>query len=372
MSIDMEQSFRSIPFFSVIVPTYQRLASLKSCLAALSQLNYPRDRFEVIVVNDGDRSLPNDVIAPYRRSLSIQLLFQENAGPASARNAGALRAKGQFLAFTDDDCMVAPDWLSQLAKSWQLLDTELDSKPDNKPDNKLETKSEIRSEIKLQTKPQTKTDSYLLGGHIANALTNNLYATASQLHNDAVYAYFNQAPCQATFIASCNFSVSRIAYQRIGGFDERFPIAAAEDREFCDRALRKGYGAIYLPAAKVYHAHYLTLRSFLKQHFNYGRGAFFFHQSRQKAVEQKAAVPIKTDFKFYWHLLTYPFQPPLASSKQDRRQKLRTLHRALLLSVLFIGCNLAKTVGFYWERLQHLFSPTAFNSSLPPSSSLSR
>lgn len=308
------------PFFSIIVPTYQRPTSLANCLAALSRLDYPRNLFEVIIVNDGDRTLSPTLIAPYQPHLNIHLLFQTNAGPASARNTGARHAQGDFLAFTDDDCTVAPDWLSQLACAWQN-----------------------------HTSPQPKA----LGGLTLNALPNNLYAAASQLHSDAVCAYFNRDCQAATFFASCNFSVSRRTYWHVGGFDERFPIAAGEDRAFCDRWLQQGYAMTYLPAARVHHAHHLALTSFLKQHFNYGRGAFFFHQSRQKAIEQAIAAPVKTDLKFYWHLITYPLHP----SAQNKISTARALH----LCALFIACNLAKTLGFYWERSKDRFSTKAQN-----------
>lgn len=325
-----------VPFFSVIVPTYQRPASLEKCLAALSQLSYPRDRFEVIVVNDGDRTLPATIIEPYQPWINVQLLHQENTGPAGARNAGASRARGEFLAFTDDDCRVLPDWLSQFAQGWQAISQSSNSQLRHAP-------------------------GYALGGCTLNALPQNLYSTASQLHGDAVYAYFNQIEGQATFFASCNFSVPRLTYQQLGGFDDRFPIAAAEDREFCDRWLRAGYAMTYLPAARVHHAHHLTLASFLKQHFNYGRGAFFFHQSRQRAIEQNAADPIETDLAFYWHLISYPFQTAAGQWP---------FHRAFALSSLFVACNLAKTVGFYWQWFLHLFVSNNFET-LPRRSSKS-
>ena len=303
-----------IPFFSVIVPTYQRPEPLKGCLAALSQLDYPRDRFEVIVVNDGDPTLSESAIAPYRSgaksNLNIQLLYQENTGPAGARNTGAKRAKGTLLAFTDDDCRPTSNWLSAIATYWNNHSTD---------------------------------EVFAVGGEVLNALPNNLYSAASQLHGDAVYAYFNRQQGDATFFASCNFAVPREVYQRLGGFDERFPMAAAEDRAFCDRWLREGYSLRYVPVARVYHAHYLSFWRFIRQHFNYGRGAFFFHQARA----YEAIPPVKTDLKFYWHLVTYPF-------------KTAPFFRAVLLAALFVGCNLAKTAGFFWERLKQSFSALPF------------
>lgn len=285
------------PFFSIIIPTYDRPYRLKTCLESLCQLDYPRDQFEVIVVNDGDPHLTDSAIAPYQDSINIQLVHQPNTGPAGARNTGAKHSIGQFLAFTDDDCQPAPNWLSCLAQHCM-----------HKP-------------------------NCAIGGQTVNALPNNIYSTASQLHGDAVYDYYNQIQGDSTFLASCNFAVPRTLYQHLGGFDTSFPLAAGEDREFCDRWLRNGYSMIYEPSACVYHTHTLNLSSFFKQHFNYGRGAFVFHQIRNNGEIE----PIKTDLRFYWHVITYPFQQT-------------SVDRAFVLSTLFIVANLAKTVGFSWQR----------------------
>lgn len=287
------------PFFSIIVPTYMRHQQLKACLKSLSLLEYPRDRFEVIVVNDGDSTLLDAELAPYQDSLNIRLIFQKNGGPASARNTGARHAVGAFLAFTDDDCQPHPHWLKHLANYHQQY------------------------------------PHHALGGQVINGLPNNLYATASQLHGDAVYDYYNRSYGSSSFLASCNFSVPLKQYQQLGGFDMSFPLAAAEDRDFCDRWLKQGYAMAYIPEAVVTHAHPLSWLGFVQQHFNYGRGAFFFHRAR---ANNPAEDRVKTDLKFYWHVVTYPFgKAPVL--------------KAAALAALFVLCNVCKTVGFYWERL---------------------
>ena len=112
---------QNLPFFSVVIPTYRRPAALTACLGSLAALDYPRDRLEVIVVHD-DRDCANrdPLSARFRGQLDLTELCQSHAGPAAARNAGARRARGDYLAFTDDDCLVAPDWLRSLAS---VLDT---------------------------------------------------------------------------------------------------------------------------------------------------------------------------------------------------------------------------------------------------------
>ena len=97
------------PFFSIVVPTYQRPVQLAACLQALSRLDYARERFEVIVVDDGSPTPPKAVVESLRDRLQLTLHLQRHAGPAAARNAGAMRARGKYLAFTDDDCLPAAD-----------------------------------------------------------------------------------------------------------------------------------------------------------------------------------------------------------------------------------------------------------------------
>src|SRR6185369_10255511 len=97
------------PFFSIIVPTYERPAQLSRCLQSLGQLDYPKENYEILVVDDGSAHPLDDVPFP------VRILRHENTGPAGARNFGASQARGEFLAFTDDDCQPDAGWLRELA-----------------------------------------------------------------------------------------------------------------------------------------------------------------------------------------------------------------------------------------------------------------
>lgn len=296
------------PFFSIIIPTYNRPERLGECLQALAQLDYPRDRFEVIVVDDGSQVPLDSVVATFQSEIELVLLRQANAGPAAARNYGAQQAKGEFFAFTDDDCKPTANWLRVLAERFREV------------------------------------SGAMIGGHTVNALPDNLYATASQILIDYIYRYYNANPDRAYFLASNNIAVPAECFRVLGGFDTSFPLAAAEDREWCDRWLKCGYPMIYAPEAKVYHAHHLTLSTFWRQHFGYGRGAFSFHKVRSRSLRLETSQSVIQQIKveplsFYFNLLTYPFvqkssQPPL------------------LLTVLLFLSQLANTVGFFLEANQ--------------------
>lgn len=287
----------SLPIFSVVVPTYNRPQQLARCLAALTQLDYPRDRYQIVIVDDGSSTPLSSTVDTFRTGPEIALVSQVNAGPAAARNAGAARAKGKFIAFTDDDCTPATDWLSKLA-------------------------------ARLQANPNV-----MVGGRTINDLPKNLYSTASQSLIDYLYSYYSTA-AQGVFFASNNIAMARSHFLEIGGFDVSFPLAAAEDRELCDRWQQSGYPMQYAPEVTIRHAHFLSLKSFWRQHFGYGRGAFCYHQARAKRTDQ----PIQVEpLQFYRDLLTYPLQRPAE-------------HPPLLLSGLFVLSQVATTTGFFWER----------------------
>jgi glycosyltransferase involved in cell wall biosynthesis len=75
-----------LPTFSVVVPTRDRPQRLATCLAALARLHYPRDRYEIVVVDDGSRQSPAAEVAAVEHRMSVTLLAQAGAGPATARN----------------------------------------------------------------------------------------------------------------------------------------------------------------------------------------------------------------------------------------------------------------------------------------------
>jgi glycosyltransferase involved in cell wall biosynthesis len=287
----------SLPFCSVIIPTYDRPAGLARCLAALAALRYPRTRFEVLVVDDGSPTPPAAAVAAVDDHLDIRLLSQTNAGPGVARNTGAAHARGALLAFTDDDCRPAPEWLTALATRFAAV-----------PDR-------------------------LLGGCTRNALADNASAHTSQVIVDTAYAYYNPDPDRATFFASNNLAVPAAAFRALGGFDPRFRVS--EDRELCDRWCASGRRMSYVPEALVEHAHVLTLRGFWRQHFHYGRGAFRFHAARAA----RGAGPFRPEWAFYARLLGHPF------IRERGRRRLETL---LLLSV----AQFANGAGFIAESWQ--------------------
>jgi len=285
----------SICQFSIIIPTRSRPDPLAACLDSLERLQFERDRFEVIVVDDAGH-IPLDEIVSAHRGVSARLIRQPPGGPAAARDAGAAQARGEFLAFTDDDCAPAPDWLTALATRLAL------------------------------------TPDHAVGGRTVNALPDNPYSAASQNLVTYFSAHFNSDPDDARFFASNNFAAPAESFRAMGGFGKFLPFAGAEDRDFCDRWRSRGYRMSYAPEAVAHHAHALNFRSFWRQHYNYGRGAFHYRRSRGRRPESFEPL------SFYLNLIRYP----LAHSRASRE--------AAAGVMLMIVSQAATAAGFARER----------------------
>lgn len=107
----------TLPFVSVIVPTYNRKPYLREILDSLAGQSYPDDRFEVIIVDDGSTD-DTATIATEKFPFSLRYFWQSNQGDAEARNLGARQSQAEFLVFLDDDILVEPDYLAQLIHSY--------------------------------------------------------------------------------------------------------------------------------------------------------------------------------------------------------------------------------------------------------------
>lgn len=284
-----------VPYATVVVPTRDRPTSLRRCLDALAELDYPRERYEVVVVDDGGVLPARPPVDEIAGRLRVQLVTQPPSGPAIARNRGAAAGGGELLAFTDDDCRPLPGWLAALAR--------------------------------------TVTLERAVGGATVNELPGNPFAEASQSLIGHLYEYYGAEAGRPTFLASNNLAVDAEAFRAIGGFDERLPRAAAEDREFCDRWLASGRRLGFAPDALVRHAHDLNLRTFARQHFNYGRGALYYHRAR--ARRGGGALRVEPP-RFYIQLLRRPLRESPGA---------RGVVGAALLGV----AQVVNAAGFAWE-----------------------
>src|SRR3989344_1716060 len=102
------------PLFSAIVPAYNEENSITATLNSLVNLDYPRDKLEVIVVNDGSKDRTREIVEAFiarHHSYKITLINQENQGKGKAMNNGLAQANGEFFACLDADSFIAPNAL---------------------------------------------------------------------------------------------------------------------------------------------------------------------------------------------------------------------------------------------------------------------
>lgn len=289
------------PEYSIIVPTYRRREPLARCLKAIESLEYPRDRFELVVVDDGSPSPPAELMAALDSGLDARLVRARHAGPAAARNTGARLARGRYLVFTDDDCAPRADWLTAIDR-W----------------------------MRAMAGPAG------IGGRTVNVLADNIYSTASQGIVDYLYDYFGEDPGPGRFFTTTNLILPRAEFLDLGGFDEGFHLAAAEDRDLCERWRAVGMPLDYAPDVVVDHAHALGFVRFNRQHFNYGRGAFDLHRSRARRGHASLRLePVP----FYYGLVTYPLRRAWS-------------WRAALLALLHLWSQVVYAAGYIFERVR--------------------
>jgi glycosyltransferase involved in cell wall biosynthesis len=304
------------PIFTVIVPTHNRPSQLARCIEALANLDYPVNRFEIVIVDDGGTTSLEGIQNIFGQKLSLTVLRQERAGPSSARNTGARNAKGRFLAMTDDDCAPATDWLTCLERCFE-------------------------------------NDPHLLyGGRTINGLPHNRYSATSQIIIEVVYALQEEWANFPRFFATNNFALASESFQAIGGFSEYFQ--TSEDREFCDRWTHDRRGMTYVPGAVVHHSHDLDFAALMRQHFHYGRGAFQFHRLRAQRGWGK--------FAFYGKFYIGLLQRCRAWRFTDR----------LILAGLLICTQLASAAGFTreaWKRAEEQLPVSPIPAAVEPSRS---
>lgn len=187
------------PFFSIVIPVHNAATTLATCLSAVQTSDFTD--WELIVVDDGS----TDESAVIAQLYCAQLLCHDGReGPAAARNLGASVARGRYLFFTDADCRLHRDTLSQASAI-------------------------------LQTDP---TLDALFGSYDDDPAAPNFLSQYKNLFHH--YIHQSSRPAATTFWAGCG-AIRRATFLALGGFDAaRYPRATVEDIELGYRLTRAG------------------------------------------------------------------------------------------------------------------------------------
>lgn len=215
------------PLVSVVVCSYNGAHTIRDTLEGLARLDYPR--YEVIVVDDGSRDGTAHIAAQYR----VRLIRTENRGLSNARNTGWKAARGEIVAYIDDDAYPDPHWLQYL--SWTFLHTEHTGVggPNLAPPG---------------------------DGPVAECVANAPGGPAHVLTGDR----------EAEHIPGCNMAFRKAALAAVGGFDPRYR-TAGDDVDLCWRLQKDGGTLGFHAAALVWHHRRNSLRAYWRQQVGYGR-----------------------------------------------------------------------------------------------------
>ena len=217
----------SLPHISVVVCTYNGSRTIRECCEGLRRVDYPN--FEVIVVDDGSV----DDSAALAREYGFRVISTPNRGLSSARNTGLQAARGEIVAYLDDDAYPDPQWLSYLARTFMSTDFAAVGGPNIAP-----------------------TGTRLIAECIANAPGGPVHVLISD--------------SEAEHIPGCNMAFRKSELVAIGGFDSQFRVAG-DDVDVCWRLKQSGRKLGFCPAAMVWHHRRGSVRAYWKQQRGYGK-----------------------------------------------------------------------------------------------------
>lgn len=204
-------------FFSIVIPTYNRLPILEKCLRALElqQIDKPIAGYEVVVVDDGSTDGTVDWLNHSTDLPHVRLFQQQHQGPAAARNLGLSQAQGDTIIFIDSDLVVTEQFLQSHADAL------------------------------LRGQQQLGSDRLFTYGRVVN--TCNFDHPTSEP--------FKITDFSAAYFATGNVAITRHWLEKAGGFDTRFQLYGWEDLELGVRLKQLGLKLIKCPAAVGYHWH---------------------------------------------------------------------------------------------------------------------
>ncbi len=282
---------------SVVICTNNRGAGLITCLQRLEEMEVPSNvLWELILVDNNSTDNTESVVAQFaaKSRLDVRYVPEKRPGLSHARNAGIAAARGDIVAFTDDDCMVDKGWLGAIVREFEA-------------DPAL---SGIGGRVELfdiRDKPVT----------ITTCNERRLLSLTDEF---------------VGFIHGCNMAFSRVAFKRIGFFDPRLGagtrVMSAEDSDFLYRALKAGLKVVYSPDILVYHNHGRRTDLQVEKLMNgyaLGRGAFYC-----KHVIQKDVFILKSA---YWELRSLLRAATGRGQPKDMRRRARSFLRYLLSGV---------------------------------------
>ncbi len=308
-------------FASVVVCTFQRDSALEGILMMLEQQRY--GDFEIIVVDNAPQEPgTSEIVARFGRARYVP---EPRRGIRYARNAGAHAARGEIVAFIDDDCVPHPRWLASIACGFR--------------DPQVGCCTGPILPLRLRTPAQWPLET---GGGFNRGLERHVFCADCR---DAEALCLPLHSCLRG--SGANMAFRKSVLDRVGRFDETLP--TAEDIDIFFRVMRHGHKVVYEPAAAVRHDHPEEYANLQDRMYDWGRGyvGYLLHIAATDTAYRKAAIAdIRNWFSYQARRRLWP---------QLRRRE--PYPRGLTLRELYGGT--AALAGFWLYPLREISPPPA-------------
>ncbi|MEA2036577.1 MAG: glycosyltransferase [Nanoarchaeota archaeon] len=210
------------PVFSIVIPSLNAEQSITKCLTSISNLDFPKDKYEVILVDNGSKDKTLEIAKKFK----VTILSAPKAKIPKLRNIGIQKANGKIIASTDSDCIVDKDWLKNALPYFQNKKIAMAGYECSVPKNP--------------------------------SIIESMWVDALNVKK----GFVNKLP-------SGNFIFRKDIWKKVGKFDSS--LTAGEDPEFCYRIIKAGYKIMADPKIKVTHLGFpKTLREFIRKQYWYG------------------------------------------------------------------------------------------------------
>jgi uncharacterized membrane protein/glycosyltransferase involved in cell wall biosynthesis len=350
-----------LPFVSVVVCCYNGADVLPDALQALRKQRY-KGGFEIIVVDDGSKDNTFEVASSFKDVRVIR--NDQNQGLAGSRNVGVEAAKGEIVAFTDDDCRPKAGWIRELAAGYSddavlgVGGSADSSEPDNLMLRYLEESKPLKPlENTLLT---SKKLTYRFGLYL-KGLAGKLPKPAKGQRS--VYS-----------LVGANMSFRKSALESVGGFDAHFRFGG-EEEDLCKRLNEQQPGSlVFTPKAVILHQYERTLKDTLRRSQAYAKGnARMYHKHKDVnpiifPFPILLAATLALGLISPWLLLTPVILIPLLYSRWTMLAIKGRRIEAFLYGYIQFLQECYGNVGFIkgWWQFRHLFKAQEETTMMHP------
>lgn len=313
--------------FSIIIPVFNRPLEINELLESLTKQTYS-ENFEVIIVEDGSKLKADKIVESYSKQLNIQYYYKENTGAGFSRNFGIQKASGNYFIVFDSDCIIPPQYLSEVKK----------------------------------TLTKNFTDAF--GGADS---AHESFTTIQKAINYSMTSFFTTGGIRGNKKAvdkfqprSFNLGISKKAFEETQGFSK---MKIGEDIDLTFRLWDHNFETQFIENAFVYHKRRSTFQQFFKQTFAFGKGRPFLNRKYPNSAKITYWFPSMFIILFIFSVVCSFFSYPFLSFFFGIYFSLIFIdslvkNKKITVAVVSIVTTLIQFTGYGLGFLKGLFSKT--------------